>query len=155
MERNLDKLGLITLFGEKKTVYAIQEPSLKDPIVKFQDDQIEVYISDASISNVSLTLDKNFTLLLKNYIHPRILYFQDLMQLKPKKIIYGKSLKNWGTCNSQGIITFNTSLYKLSKNQIDYIIVHELAHLKHMNHDRSFWRLVGSVIKDYKTIMDS
>lgn len=155
MVYNLDKLGVITFFGEKKDVYAIQTPSLEEPIIEVMDCQINIYISDVSISMVSFVLDKNFTLLLKKYINSRILYFQNLMQLKPKKIIYGKSIKNWGTCNSQGVITFNTALYKLSKNQIDYIIVHELAHLKHMNHDRSFWRLVGSVIKDYKTIMES
>jgi predicted metal-dependent hydrolase len=33
---------------------------------------------------------------------------------------------------------------------IDYVVVHELCHLIHMNHDRSFWRLVGSVLPDYK-----
>lgn len=151
----MDNLGIITLFGEKKSVYASLDLSLTEPIIIYQDHHIEVLSNDTSISKVSLILEKNFTYLLKQYISSRISYFQDLMQLKPKKIVYGKSLKNWGTCNSQGIITFNTSLFKLPKHQIDYIIVHELAHLKHMNHDRSFWRLVGSVIKDYKTIMDS
>jgi predicted metal-dependent hydrolase len=33
---------------------------------------------------------------------------------------------------------------------IDYVVVHELCHLQHMNHDRSFWRLVGSILPDYK-----
>jgi hypothetical protein len=48
----------------------------------------------------------------------------------------------WGSCNTRGEIVLNSELTKVSQNLIDYVVVHELAHLKHMNHSKKFHSLV-------------
>lgn len=77
-------------------------------------------------------------------------YYEKILKIKPKSIEIVKVNGRWGSCDSMRKITYNYMLSSLSIEQIDYIVVHELCHLLHMNHDRSYWRKVGSVIKDYK-----
>lgn len=86
----------------------------------------------------------------KKVIEERIKIYQQQLGVKPKIIEVVESKGQWGSCNSDKKITFNYRLVMAPPEAIDYVIVHELCHLIHMNHDRSFWRLVGSVLRDYK-----
>lgn len=70
--------------------------------------------------------------------------------LKPNGIRI-KSLKSrWGSCNQNNVITLNASLLKLSDELVEYVIFHELAHTKHLNHSKGFWNEVESMLPDYK-----
>jgi len=66
-----------------------------------------------------------------------------------------KSYKSrWGTCNNKGVLSFNWQIIMAPSPLVDYIVVHELCHLVHMNHSKRFWRLVGSMIIDYQIRKD-
>lgn len=69
---------------------------------------------------------------------------------KPTAFRISKALQSWGQCNSKGIIGLNWRLIHLPPEQIDYVIAHELAHLKHMNHSRAFWQEVGEIMPGYE-----
>lgn len=86
----------------------------------------------------------------KKIIGERIKIYQDQLGLKPKIVEIDESKNKWGACTSDKKITFNYRLAMAPLEAIDYVVVHELCHLQHMNHDRSFWRLVGSILPDYK-----
>ena len=58
----------------------------------------------------------------------------------------------WGSCSSKKVLTFNTQLMKIKKELIDYVIVHELAHLVHMNHSKEFHMLVDKYLTDSKNL---
>jgi len=57
--------------------------------------------------------------------------------------------KRWGSCTPDGIITLNLELIKAPKECIDYVIMHELCHLKEAHHGPRFWALLGRVMPDY------
>lgn len=72
--------------------------------------------------------------------------------LIPNKIRIRDIKYAWGTCSKNKNITINFKLIKYSKSAIRYVILHELCHLKYMNHSKDFWNLVGKYMPDYKEI---
>jgi len=57
--------------------------------------------------------------------------------------------RKWGSCSGRGNITLNTALYYVPQPLAEYVVVHELAHLKIFNHSPEFWALVGQYLADY------
>ena len=95
-------------------------------------------------------LEKFYKKELEKYITLRIKYYSQKMLLFPKEIRYRKMKRRLGSCTYDDILTFNTMLAKLSFNEIDYVIVHELAHIKHKNHSHLFWKEVATIFPNYK-----
>ena len=76
----------------------------------------------------------------------------DEASFKPKLVIRRMTAK-WGICNTKNkTITLNLDLIKLDTKYLDYVIYHELSHLKHPNHSSSFWNLVSKYVPNYKKI---
>jgi predicted metal-dependent hydrolase len=69
-----------------------------------------------------------------------------------KELKIKRLTSRWGSCSSHNVITLNYFLVQLPWNLIDYVIVHELAHTRYMNHSREFWALVESIIPDAKQL---
>lgn len=116
----------------------------------FKDNTLLVYVKEHNDIQVKEALKRFYNQQCKALIEQRVSYFQKQLRVKPKSIKLTSSKANWGTCNSKKEITFNWRLIMAPQEVMDYVVVHELCHLIHMNHDRSFWRLVGQVIKDYE-----
>lgn len=72
------------------------------------------------------------------------------MGLKVNDISFRKTKRQWGSCSARNNLSFNTMMMKLPLDVIQYIIVHELAHIKHKHHQKSFWQLVEKFLPDYK-----
>lgn len=66
------------------------------------------------------------------------------------KLSFRKAKRRWGSCNSLDELSFNSSIAQLPLPCIEYIVVHELAHIKHKNHQKAFWDFVASTLPDYK-----
>ena len=88
----------------------------------------------------------------KEYLPTRVKYFANLMQLEFKELKFRKLKSRWGSCNSLEIITLNSELIKVKKELIDYVIVHELAHLVYMNHSKEFHTLVDTYLPNSKSL---
>ena len=66
------------------------------------------------------------------------------------KICITNAEKRWGSCNNKGNLRFSWRLAMAPQDVIDYVIIHELAHIKHLNHSRAYWQEVIAIMPDFK-----
>lgn len=83
-------------------------------------------------------------------VEERLKLYSPKMEFYPLKVILKEQKMRWGTCTKEGAIYLNWKIVMAPMNVLDYILVHELAHLKYYNHSKEFWQLVHSILPDYK-----
>ena len=76
--------------------------------------------------------------------------FAPLIGANPTDVRIGSAKRSWGSCTSAGRVTFSWRLMMASPESIEYVVVHELAHLKQLNHSDKFWAVVARVLPDWK-----
>ncbi len=77
-------------------------------------------------------------------------HFAPQLQVAPREIKLSAARTQWGSCTAHGVVRLNWQLVKMPLHLIDYVVVHELAHLVEMNHSPAFWSVVESACPDYK-----
>ena len=82
----------------------------------------------------------------------KINQFGAMYNLYPNRISIRNQKTRWGSCSRKGNLNFNYRIVHLPEKYLDYVIVHELCHLKQFNHSRSFWDLVELAIPECKKI---
>lgn len=85
----------------------------------------------------------------KEFIVERTSYFSSLLKVEPCSVRIGNAKTRWGSCNSKGRINYNWKIIMCDDSVIDYIVIHELSHLIHMNHSKSFWNEVKKFAPNY------
>lgn len=76
--------------------------------------------------------------------------FTDKFEFAPRDILISKSEKNWGSCTPEGKVYLNWRVFLAPTSIIDYVLVHELAHLKHMDHSQEYWQTVKMLLPNYE-----
>lgn len=89
------------------------------------------------------------------YIPLRVAFFAVQMGVTVGRITIRNQRTRWGSCSAKGNLNFNCLLMCFSEDVIDYVVVHELAHRKEMNHSKSFWTEVEKYCPRYKTLRNS
>lgn len=83
-------------------------------------------------------------------LRERIAFFARSHNFKPGKLRISSARTRWGSCSPKGTMSFTWRLVMAPPDVIDYVVVHELCHLKEMNHSKAFWAQVEAIIPDYK-----
>ena len=86
----------------------------------------------------------------KEYLPPRLEHFAKLMGLTPTGVKITSAKTRFGSCSSENSISLSWHLMRYDPYAIDYVLVHELAHIVHKNHSPAFYALVATVFPDYK-----
>ncbi len=86
----------------------------------------------------------------KEIITKRVEFYAALAGLTFSKGRIGQAKTRWGSCSSRGVLCFHWKLVLMPQRVLDYLVVHELMHLKQQNHSKKYWREVETIIPDYK-----
>lgn len=101
---------------------------------------------------VKKSIKRALNLEAKEVLPERLQYLADKYGFKYEGVIIKPMKSRWGACSSSKYITLNCYLMMLPWVLIDYVLVHELAHTKQMNHSAAFWEEVAAHIENYKEL---
>ncbi len=165
----IDKLLLDKETWIRKQIYKLSQNlppkiSLEDEVLLFGeifsiDIEEAVYLREklqklrkTSKSNILKCYDDFYKRYSVEYLPSRVEHFANKMDLKFNSLKFRKMRSRWGSCSSSRTITLNSELIKVKKELIDYVVVHELAHLVHMNHSKDFHSLVECYMPSSKAL---
>jgi len=86
----------------------------------------------------------------RELVQQKIEQYGPLYNVNVKRMTIKNQKSKWGSCSRRGNLNFNYRIVFLSETLIDYLIVHELCHLKEFNHSKKFWNLVSQTIPNYR-----
>lgn len=105
-------------------------------------------LQDYNIKNLDKFYKNEIEKILPNIVET----FSKKMDLYPSSISYRKNKRTWGSCNFKNGLNFNILLMKFPLEIMQYVVIHELSHIKHKNHSKNFWNLVEKYCPNYKQI---
>ncbi|MEM9491797.1 MAG: SprT family zinc-dependent metalloprotease [Myxococcota bacterium] len=83
-------------------------------------------------------------------IPPRVAHWTAASGLDAASVMVKRQAKRWASCDASGNLRFNWQIIQAPMRLVDYVIVHELAHTRHIDHTKAFWALVGTIMPDYE-----
>ncbi|WP_373284255.1 M48 family metallopeptidase [Priestia taiwanensis] len=149
-QRNYDEGETFLYLGRNYPIQINHDTTISQDYVVFEGDTLYVYVNVLEDEKVKQALRHFYYKQCKALVEESIAFYQSYFKMKPRSIRITDSKKNWGTCDGERKLTFNWRLAMAPREVLDYVVVHEMCHMMHMNHDRSFWRLVGKIMPDYK-----
>lgn len=137
--------------GQAYPIEIQETPGLEKSKVSFNGKVLSIAVATADEAAIRAALLKFYNRECRQLILKRIAYYQSQFKVKPSSVEIKDTPSKWGLCSSDRKIVFNWKLIMAPLEVLDYVVVHEMCHLVHMNHDRSFWRLVGKILPDHET----
>jgi predicted metal-dependent hydrolase len=95
---------------------------------------------------------KNEAMTLFPILLNRVLLRHESQNFRPTGLVIRTMKRRWGSCSGKGVITLSTELVKLDDLYIEYVITHELCHLKHHNHGVNFYKLLSELFPEWKSV---
>lgn len=124
--------------------------STKKPKVTLDEKILTVQAPTEDDKTVRQILEKWYKKQAKDYFEKRVPLLADLVNHDVRNVTIRSQKTRWGSCSSRQTISLNWRLILCPEWVSDYVIYHELAHLKHMNHSKAFWNLVADYFPKYK-----
>lgn len=136
--------------GNSYPITIHQDQKITQDHVVFEGEILHIYVKELTDEKIKQALKRFYYKQCKALVEKSISSYQNHFKTKPRSIRITDSKTNWGTCDSKQQLTFNWRLAMAPQEVLDYVVVHEMSHMVHLNHDRSFWRLVGKIMPNYK-----
>ena len=139
----------IKFMGEPLTLRVVASLFGAPPLLRGR--ELFVHVTDASNQQaieqeVTQWYQREAEVLFKQ----RVAHYAPLMNVSPDVVALSSARTQWGSCTARGTVRLNWHLIKMSLRLIDYVVVHELAHLIEMNHSHAFWQVVEAACPDYQ-----
>ncbi len=151
MKKTFDNGDLFYYLGKEYKLKIVENNITKKPNVRFEEELMVLEISDnPDKEKIKSVLKKWYISKARELLAERIRIYSPLIGLSPKKLAVKEQKTRWGSCSSKGNINLNWKLVMSPLPVADYVVIHELCHLKEMNHSKKFWGIVEAIMPDYK-----
>ncbi|MCH4072649.1 M48 family metallopeptidase [Pseudoramibacter sp.] len=140
----------ITVFGVEIPVLAVPDGQFEFKRAVKLDHSLMTIPEEADQNTIKREIIKIYKDLAEEIIFQRVAWYEQRMQLYPSKVRISNASRRWGSCSSKKSINFSWKLAMADGKAIDSVVVHELCHLRYMNHSKSFWQLVAQYCPDYQ-----
>ena len=104
---------------------------------------------DLSPTQIKSVIKQIYRYLANPHLTERVTHYAELMKVSPAAVKINGARKRWGSCSAKKSLNFSWRLVMADDEVIDYVVVHELAHINEMNHSARFWAIVAGVLPDY------
>ncbi len=108
-----------------------------------------IYLTQAEQKRLQI-MEKRYRNAARDLFHTRVAYYHQFTGGNYTSITIRDQKSRWGSCSSRGTLSFNYRLIFAPPKVLDYVVVHELCHLTHMNHSKDFWNMVEQIMPEYK-----
>ena len=143
---------LLQLHGNLIELHVVQNSKNKQP--EFSNNVLTLFSTASPAANNHAALRGMVTKWYKKQAMPdfarRLEIFAAKLGVKTPSLMLSNAQSRWGSCSSRGDVRLNWRLLQAPPHIINYVICHELAHLKEMNHSAKFWAVVAQLFPDYK-----
>ena len=128
---------------------------INNAILNVENEKIEIilplsYAEEDNTEQIKKMIDKMYYMIAEKEVESAMEKTRKMVGLAPEEYKIKKIKYAWGTCSSRKVITINQNLMMYSRKAIEYVVLHEICHLKYMNHSKKFWEMVESYMPDYK-----
>lgn len=150
LEQNLSDGAAIPLEGR---IYALRlSPGAKKGVSLRGNEIIVTGTEDAE--EIRALLRRYLSSLAGKRIYERVMHFGKIIGKIPNRVAIREQKTKWGSCSGKDNLNFNWKLIMARPEALDYVVVHELCHMVHLNHSPDFWKLVEKYMPDYKKWQD-
>ena len=136
--------------GRNYSLQIVIDEKNKVPVAKLYQGKFRITTYTKDEEQLKIALEKWYKSKAKEKIQERIDYYQRYFKIPPTKVKIKDQKKRWASCTKDQELLFNWKCIMAPAPALDYIVVHEMSHLLHMNHSDEFWKQVKKVLPDYE-----
>jgi predicted metal-dependent hydrolase len=133
--------------------YALQiiiDKTVKKPRLWLEEDLLYITLNENNPHKIKASLEVWYREKALEKLLERIKHYEEYFKFKPNKVVVKEQHKRWGSCNSKRELFFNWKIIMAPINIIDYIVVHEMSHMIHLNHSKDYWDFVAQILPDHR-----
>lgn len=140
----------IMYLGRKYHLNIQMDSSVKNTLVKLYRGRFIVVVRDKNTSGIRFAMEEWYREKAQKIIQDRVNYYNKFFDVTPIGVKVKEQKRIWGSCTYQNRLLFNWRCIMAKIDVVDYIVVHEMCHMKQKDHSKRFWNIVRYILPDYK-----
>lgn len=153
--REFESGETFSYLGRHLSLKIVPDGHSKKPCIRMDGDALEVILDPCRMNGdrpavIKDAIEQWYRLRAAELVPERVRIYAGKMNLPETEVYIRNQKRIWGSCSTKGVLRFNWRIVMAPVSLVDYLVVHELCHIKQRNHSKSYWKAVGRILPDYK-----